>query len=99
MPGFESQPCAALGPGVEFLEYIAPRDGRSYPGDARASDLFSWQTNFIATDVRDAEGRLRAGKFAFVSPGIVDLSDGQAGFHRGLSVRDPDGHASRVLQK
>ncbi len=90
---------AASGPGVEFLEYIAPRDGRPYPGDARASDLFSWQTNFIATDVRDAEGRLRAGKFAFVSPGIVDLSDGQAGFHRGLSVRDPDGHASRVLQK
>ena len=90
---------AASGPGVEFLEYIAPRDGRPYPGDARASDLFSWQTNFIATDVRDAEGRLRAGKFAFVSPGIVDLSDVQTGFHTGLSVRDPDGHASRVLQK
>src|SRR5213596_3466715 len=90
---------AASGPGVEFLEYIAPRDGRSYPADARASDLFNWQTNFISTDVRDAEGRLRAGKFAFISPGAVDLSDVQTGFHTGLSVRDPDGHASRVLQK
>src|SRR6266566_9549478 len=90
---------AASGPGVEFLEYIAPRDGRPYPGDACASDLFAWQTNFVATDVRDAEGRLRAGKFAFISPGAVDVVDEQAAFRRGLSVRDPDGHISRVLQK
>jgi hypothetical protein len=90
---------AAAGPGVEFLEYIAPSDGRPYPADARASDLFHWQTNFISTDVRDAEGRLRAGKSAFISPGAVDVSGGQAGFRRGLTVRDPDGHASRVLQR
>ena len=90
---------AASGPGVEFLEYIAPRDGRPYPGDARASDLFNWQTHFISTNVRDVEGRLRAGKFGFISPGTVDLSDVQAGFQAGLSVRDPDGHASMVLQK
>src|SRR5437660_4176288 len=44
---------AAAGPGVEFLEYIAPRDGRPYPGDARASDLFDWQTNLISLDVGD----------------------------------------------
>ena len=90
---------AASGPGVEFLEYIAPRDGRPYPGDARSSDLLAWQTNFVAADVRDAEGRLRAGKFAFISPGAVDVVDEQAAFRRGLSVRDPDGHISRVLQK
>lgn len=90
---------AASGPGVEFLEYIAPRDGRPYPSDARASDLFQWQTNFITTDVRDAEGRLRAGKYAFVSPGALDLSDGKTGIRRGVSVRDPDGHVSRLLQR
>jgi catechol 2,3-dioxygenase-like lactoylglutathione lyase family enzyme len=90
---------AASGPGVEFLEYISPRDGRPYPGDARASDLFNWQTNFISTDVRDADGRLRAGKFAFISPGAVDFFGGETGFKRGVSVRDPDGHVSRVFQK
>ena len=90
---------AASGPGVEFLEYIAPRDGRPYPADARASDLFQWQTNFIATDVRDAEGRLRAGKYAFVSPGVVDLSDNKTGIRRGVSARDPDGHVSRLLER
>lgn len=90
---------AGAGPGVEFLEYLAPRDGRPYPLDARASDLIHWQTNFITTDVRDAEGRLRAGKFAFVSPGAVELAGNQLGFSRGLTVRDPDGHASRVFEK
>lgn len=90
---------AASGPGVEFLEYLTPRDGRPYPSDARASDLFSWQTNFITTNVRDAEGRLRSGRFGFISPGSVDVAGVQAGFHMGLSVRDPDGHISRLLQK
>jgi catechol 2,3-dioxygenase-like lactoylglutathione lyase family enzyme len=89
---------AGSGPGVEFLEYIAPRDGRPYPTDAKASDLFQWQTNFISTDMRNAEGRLRTGKFSFISPGVVGLADGQPGFHQGLSVRDPDGHALRIVQ-
>ncbi len=90
---------AGSGPNVEFLEYIAPRDGRPYPGDARASDLLHWQTNFVTTDVRDAEGRLRAGKFTFISPGAVDFADLKAVFRAGLSVRDPDGHASMLFQK
>src|SRR5207247_10891630 len=89
----------ASGPGVEFLEYMAPRDGRPYAADARASDIFQWQTNFVSTHVRDAEGRLRGGKFAFISPGTVDISNGQARFQRALSVRDPDGHAIKVLEK
>jgi catechol 2,3-dioxygenase-like lactoylglutathione lyase family enzyme len=90
---------AASGPGVEFLEYLAPRDGRPYPSDARASDLIGWQTNFITTNVRDGEGRLRAGKFGFISPGVVELVDEMTEFRMGLSVRDPDGHVSRLLQK
>ena len=91
---------AASGPGVEFLEYIAPRDGRPYPPDARASDLISWKTGFVTTDVRDAEGRLRAGRFAFVSPGSIDLTDSaNTGFKRALIVRDPDGHRLRVLER
>jgi catechol 2,3-dioxygenase-like lactoylglutathione lyase family enzyme len=90
---------AMSGPGVEFLEYLTPRDGRPYPSDARASDLIGWQTNFITTNVRDGEGRLRAGKFGLISPGVVELADEMTGFRMGLSVRDPDGHVSRLLQR
>lgn len=89
---------AASGPGVELLEYLAPGDGRPYPGDARSNDLIHWQTNFSTADALSSENRLRARKFAFISPGAVDLNDGRAGFKRGLSVRDPDGHAIRLLE-
>jgi hypothetical protein len=29
----------AYGPGIELLEYPAPRDDRAYPVDARANDV------------------------------------------------------------
>ncbi|HET6892948.1 MAG TPA: VOC family protein, partial [Pyrinomonadaceae bacterium] len=35
------------GPGIEFLEYLAPRDGRPFPGDERANDLFHWHTTLM----------------------------------------------------
>ena len=31
---------AATGPGIEFLEYLTPRDGRPAPKDTRANDLW-----------------------------------------------------------
>lgn len=34
---------AANGPGVEFLEYLAPGDGRPYPADEKPNDLVHWQ--------------------------------------------------------
>src|SRR5262245_39141796 len=47
------------GPGIEFLEYLAPRTGRPFPRDARASDLLSWQTRLVA---RDADTLERVGR-------------------------------------
>jgi len=32
------------------------------------------------------------------SSGIVTLSDTQLGFHRGILVRDPDGHILKIAQ-
>jgi catechol 2,3-dioxygenase-like lactoylglutathione lyase family enzyme len=90
---------ALSGPGVEFLEYLAPSDGRPYPADARTNDLISWQTNFTASSALNAEARLLADRAAFVSPGAVSLSGSQTGFTQGLTVRDPDGHILRILQK
>src|SRR6201998_2438946 len=36
---------AAQGPGIEFLEYLAPRSGRALPADTQADDLWYWQIN------------------------------------------------------
>ena len=84
---------ADSGPGVEFLEYLTPRDGRRYPDDARANDIIHWQTRLAASDVDSATQRLRAASTIFVSPGVVATQDGKLGFRRGLLLRDPDGHA------
>jgi hypothetical protein len=51
------------GPGIEFLEYLAPRDGRPFPADEKVTDLVHWQTRVIvpfapgvAEIVRDPDG-------------------------------------------
>jgi catechol 2,3-dioxygenase-like lactoylglutathione lyase family enzyme len=59
---------AAAGPGIEFLEYLAPRDGRPMPADLHANDLLHWQTALVGARpacaknsisdalIRDADG-------------------------------------------
>src|SRR6266516_3614388 len=62
---------AASGPGIEFLEYLAPQDGRPYPPEEKANDLIHWQTRFLGTSVDEAAQTLRNGRSAFVSTGAV----------------------------
>jgi catechol 2,3-dioxygenase-like lactoylglutathione lyase family enzyme len=90
---------AAAGPGVEFLEYLAPRDGRPLPPDARANDLTHWQTRLMTGDAAAAAQRVRAGTFAFVSPGAVALPEATLGFIKGFLVRDPDGHVMQITEQ
>ncbi len=90
---------AASGPGIGFLEYLAPRDGRPYPPEEKANDLIHWQTRFLGSNAGDAARTLRDGRSAFVSAGAVDLPDGKAGFRKALTVRDPDGHAIQIAEK
>lgn len=89
---------APAGPGIEFLEYLAPLDGRAMPLDTRANDLWHWQTRLATRDPDSAARALRAGKAAFVSPGVIAVPDGRLGFGKGVLVRDPDGHAVQVVQ-
>ena len=38
---------AAAGPGIEFLEYLQPGQGKPYPADSRTDDIWHWQTSLI----------------------------------------------------
>jgi catechol 2,3-dioxygenase-like lactoylglutathione lyase family enzyme len=87
------------GPGIEFLEYLAPRDGRPAPSDARANDLFHWQTTLMVNATDMFAQNLLAENFRFVSPGVVSISDGRLGFSKGLLARDPDGHVMALIEK
>ncbi|MCC6320264.1 MAG: VOC family protein [Phycisphaerales bacterium] len=52
------------GPGVELLEYLAPRDGRPIPLDTRPNDLWAWRigldtdADLARTLLRDPDGHL-----------------------------------------
>lgn len=88
-----------MGPGIEFLEYISPDDGRRIPVDERANDIMHWQTTLVVDDVEDAAKQIRAGDYKFISSGVVELPDNKLGFRRGFLVRDPDGHVMKLVEK
>ena len=89
---------AESGPGIEFLEYLSPNDGRPYPPEEKANDLVHWQTRFLGGSVDDAARTLRENRSTFVSPGAVTVPDG-AGFRRAVTARDPDGHAVQIVEQ
>lgn len=90
---------APAGPGIEFLEYLNPRDGRPFPGDTRANDLVHWQTTVLVPNAEAAAAAVRRGRFRLVSPEPVQLPDTTLGFSRGFRVRDPDGHVIQLVER
>lgn len=81
---------------VEFLEYLAPSDGRPFPRDTRSNDLWHWQTGFVTAEAEGLAELLRERHFDFISPAVVEFGASDLWFRRALTVRDPDGHAVRI---
>jgi catechol 2,3-dioxygenase-like lactoylglutathione lyase family enzyme len=84
---------APAGPGIEFLEYLAPSDGRPTPDDIRSNDLASWQTRLVVADPGAVMTAARRAGARLVSPGAVRLPDSVLGYDEAMLIRDPDGHA------
>jgi catechol 2,3-dioxygenase-like lactoylglutathione lyase family enzyme len=90
---------AGAGPGIEFLEYLTPRDGRPRPTDVHANDIVHWQTMIATDDLELLANKLRDAHVRFVSSGIVTMSKDKAGFAKGALVSDPDGHCVLLIQR
>src|SRR5438874_2705134 len=90
---------AGSGPGIEFLEYLTPRDGRPRPSDIHANDLVHWQTMVVTNDVDALAQKLRHAHVGFVSSGVVVMPKDKAGFTKGALVSDPDGHSVLLIQQ
>jgi catechol 2,3-dioxygenase-like lactoylglutathione lyase family enzyme len=88
---------AASGPGIELLEYLAPRDGRAFIADARTNDLVHWETQLRAEDVRTTWQSFRNHKAEFISSSIEQVTEKPAAAE--FLVRDPDGHALALIGK
>ncbi|WP_010471523.1 VOC family protein [Acaryochloris sp. CCMEE 5410] len=89
---------APTGSGVEFLDYLAPTNGRPIPLDSKADDLWHWATILQVTNIEQAAEHLRQGGATFISPGVITLPPNKLGFRKGFLVKDPDGHVLRVVQ-
>ncbi len=90
---------APSGPGVEFLEYLAPSDGRNAAPDAHTNDIVHRHT-VIETDNENALAEaLRKANAGFISPGVISFQQSNVGYREGLLVRDPDGHAIEVVSR
>jgi catechol 2,3-dioxygenase-like lactoylglutathione lyase family enzyme len=87
------------GPGIEFLEYLAPGDGRPIPLDLHSNDLARWQTTFDVGDVAAAAMQLERAGFKLASSGIVATPVAELGFAKACLVTDPDGHLIRLVEK
>ena len=90
---------AEAGPGIEFLDYLTPRDGRAAPPDTRANDLWHWQTALRVNRADKAAQKLNTKLVRFVSAGVVTLPTRALGIAKGFLVRDPDGHGLQLTEK
>src|SRR5215813_13687768 len=59
----------ASGPGIELLEYLAPRDGRPYPSDEHANDVVHRQTVLVTRTADRAARSMATAEVNFVSSG------------------------------
>ena len=84
------------GPGIEFLEYLAPRDSKPLPRDTSVNDLWHVHTTLLVDDLDGAAGELEKSSVYPRSRGeaALPLATG-----RGFFVRDPDGHDVFVRTK
>ncbi len=87
------------GPGIELLDYLAPRDGRPYPADEHANDIVHRQTMVLSRNADAAATQLQNSRVNFVSSGVVGNHTGQLGFKKAFIMRDPDGHAVEIEEK
>jgi catechol 2,3-dioxygenase-like lactoylglutathione lyase family enzyme len=90
---------APSGPGVEFLDYLTPMDGRPMLPDTRANDLWHWQTSMRVGRADAAAEKLKTSRVRFVSPGVATIPDRALGISKGFLTRDPDGHGLQLIEK
>jgi catechol 2,3-dioxygenase-like lactoylglutathione lyase family enzyme len=84
---------AKQGIGIEFLEYLSPPGGKSYPSDSKPTDIWHWHTTIKVNDIDELYNQLLQANTTFISKGIVSLNN-----RKQFIVRDNDGHAILLIE-
>ncbi len=87
------------GIGVEFLEYISPRDGRPAAENGNAADISHHETVLLVDDIASLNSALMDRKYLPVS--VKPIAGSKLLFHATQAelIRDPDGHSLLLLQR
>jgi catechol 2,3-dioxygenase-like lactoylglutathione lyase family enzyme len=89
-------------PHIELLDYKTPPGGRPMPADTKSNDLWHWQTTLVTKDIQAVTDRLRKAGAQFITPDVVVIpreTQAQLGFKKAVMVRDPNGHAIRLIEE
>ncbi len=89
-------------PHIEFLDYKTPPGGRPMPIDTRSNDLWHWQTTLVTKKIQATADRLRKAGAQFITPDVVTIpqeAQAKLGFRKALMLRDPNGHAIRLVEE
>lgn len=90
---------ASEGPGIEFLQYLAPGPGKPYPADSKTDDTWHWQTSLLTNDIEKLYNEFKSLHYKIVSSQIVRLQSNEGKQGKAFIVRDRDGHAVLLIEK
>ena len=87
------------GIGVEFLEYLTPRDGRPAPTTVSASDVAHHETVLLVDNLASVNATLGEQKNHSIS--VKQIAASELLFHASQAelIRDPDGHQLLLIQR
>jgi catechol 2,3-dioxygenase-like lactoylglutathione lyase family enzyme len=89
---------SSSGVGIEFLEYVAPRDGRPAVPNSVATDIAHHETVVEVDDLDELSAKLSLASLAF-SQEIHGVPGLPLTANKARLVRDPDGHLLLLVQK
>jgi MIP family channel proteins len=83
---------SSAGPGIELLEYLAPRNGQPFPRGTMANDVWHVHTTFLVADLSSASSELQRKGIQSIASGAEDVQPLARAGSKGSFIRDPDGH-------
>jgi extradiol dioxygenase family protein len=72
------------------------------PVDTKSNDLWHWQTTLVSKDLHALMDRLQKAGAQFITPEAVIIpqeAQAKLGFKKSVMIRDPNGHALRLVEE